>query len=249
MDSYDDAGTRNRLRKLTDDPIPDDHLDRMMGAVMQRAERNDRMKRTYRRTGAIVGGAVLLLVALLVIPISHSVCVGSVVTAELPVPTLAQGVDLEKRIDEISGALSRGEGVSLTKVGVKDSVLVAHVGFHELDAGEAGDRVQALLKELGCTMHEVNLATRNVVRSVGGNALASVASIFIRVKISGLSEEEISAAIEEELSEYGEFESVVEIRTEGDEQVVDITIEGECTEEMEEGEEKTITIELVGEDD
>ena len=88
MLSQDARDTRERLRGLADDPVSPAHQERMMMGVRRRVERNEGMKRRYRRAGALAAGTVVLVVAMLFVPISHTISVGSVVTAEWQVATI-----------------------------------------------------------------------------------------------------------------------------------------------------------------
>ena len=239
---HDNAGdTTFALRRLAEEPAPAVPLGEMMERVRARARQRDKARRRWMRGLVSTGAVVALIIALLTIPVSYSVQIGSFATATWT----AAGEDAAA----IRHVLEQADEVSRAQVAIRGSLIVATAIFRELDPQPAAARLRSLLAVFVDDPGALDTHAEAIHRTVGGNALAAATGGYIRIHTTGLSREEIEDAIEDELVRLGARAAHVTIDdAEGGQAIeIDIDTTGEPGGPGGDDHETQITIELLGE--
>ncbi|MFQ5599864.1 MAG: hypothetical protein ACE5G2_04835 [Candidatus Krumholzibacteriia bacterium] len=176
------------------------------------------MNRRIATTTMALGVPALILIGLVLVPISYEVRVGSLVRAEWP----AASGDLLA----IANDISRLENLANRNIVVQDGTVVLEAAFRKVGERDAEGRLREALGRHLDSGSAVRIETEEIVRKVGGNALAAMTGGTITVNAEGLSDAEVEAAIAAELANWGARASEVRVQTSADGQrTIDITID------------------------
>jgi hypothetical protein len=169
----------------------------------------------------IAGGAVMaiLFLAMLLVPASYDVTVGSTISLELAVDDFKQ-VPWQDVHEALPGLMN-------LSTSMQADAATVHMLFRDTDRTEAKQAVEGALAESGLMADMYRLRAESIKKTVGGNALAAVTGGVIRIGVQGLSDAEVEAAITEHLAERGFGVRSVDVETtqQGDEFHKDISIE------------------------
>jgi len=182
-------------------------------------ERRHIVNHRIARVVSTGGVAALILAALLFVPVSYEVEVGSVVTASWK-STATDPNRIAERLEGLDGLFSQN-------VRLNGEHVSAQLLFRGMGADEAERRVRELLAgKLDPASGPAELSSRRIMKKVGGNALAAITGGTIRVNAAGLSDREIEEAIVAEFATHGVRHSEAQVVTDTDgERRIDIMIE------------------------
>ena len=161
------------------------------------------MRKKYIPTlaGAVV--AVSLVIALLFVPVTYQLTIGSVVTIKSPV--------LSSISDEQIEAIKNLDSVINTNL-AEDCIYVA---FEDMKGKRAEADISEFLNQ-NHLLEDYTISSRDIVGEFGGNALAAITGGNITVNARGLSDTETESLIMGQLSMAGYPVEMVKVRSNDD---------------------------------
>jgi len=200
------------LRDLIDEPIEPGHMNAMLAGVEGRLER----QRRRRRSGAITAAlSVAAALALLVVPASYVLNLGTHVSVSWPRDQV-----LTKTIE---AELSRLDGLAARKTVYSGDTVHCRAVIRGRGEDEAAELVRSAIRAYFPAGAAPDVGTRPVFRRVQGNVLAAITYGHFRVNARGLSDRELEQAIMRELGLMGVVEPEVSVsRSEEERLLIDV---------------------------
>jgi hypothetical protein len=180
----------------------------MLAGSQQRLQRRDQMRQKIRRVSFGTVAAAALLLILLVVPFSYTINLGSVVTIE--------NIPLNENYSAFARELSAIPGLINHAVRRQGDTVSLQLGFNREASESAESKIRQLLADHELNHSALALSSRNIVKTVGGNALAAITGGNIRINAAGMDDDELEAALMSELAAAGLSGSEVNIATDAD---------------------------------
>ncbi len=179
----------------TEEPEPF-HYERTMTRVKAAASnsRRERTMKTLISTAVGFGVVAAIFLALVFIPATYTVTLGSIVTVQLPTLEIPQ--------DEILSATAGIEGVTSSTISMTNDQLQLNFAFNGVEKKEAEKRIRTAMTDLVSDVNSLTMTSDNVTVEAGGNALAALTGGHITINARGMNDEEIEAAIVAELQAH-----------------------------------------------
>jgi len=224
------------LQDLASELPPPAHQAKMLAGAKQKIERKQKMKQRINRISWGTGIAAVVMIIMLVVPITYEVTVGSMVSLA--------GLPVDESFDTICAELASLTNLQEHHVTITKDTADFQLAFRKLSGPKAASQVKEILARHTANPAQLELLTENIVKEVGGNALAFATGGVISVNITGLDDDEVAAAIVARLEEAGYENSSAEVTTEDGVSTVDISISLDEDSVDEGSSTETITIEL-----
>ncbi|NQU05632.1 MAG: hypothetical protein HQ568_06025 [Calditrichaeota bacterium] len=148
-----------------------------------------------KRTAVVSGVVAVIFIAMLLIPASYSVNVGSLVKAEFNMD--------EANLPLIMSAVDGIDKISNQNLSVNNGKAELNIAFRDRSAGSVEAEVQNALSGVLSDNAELSVSSENITKLMGGNALAAVSGGAIRIGCDDMSDAEIEALIINALSSSG----------------------------------------------
>ncbi len=183
------------LRDLASEEPEPFHYERTMARVHSAgsATRRTRIMKTLTSTAIGVGAVAVIFLALVFIPATYDVKLGSIVTVTLPSAEIPN--------EQVFGLVSAMQGVTSSTINNNNGVLTLDFAFNGVKKQEAEMRVREALSER-FNPDELTFTSDDVTVQAGGNALAALTGGRITIYADGMTDEEIEAAIAEQLQAH-----------------------------------------------
>ncbi len=216
------------LRGLAEETPPHGHMEHALAGAQRKMQRGEIVKQRMRRVSLAGAGACALVLALLFVPVSYEMGIGSVVRVDWPEPAgdqnaAAAGAAIAA---DVKG-MDRLVDFQWTRQGERMYLVAA---FSDVGQDEAGARIREVIlrhADLGMVpdgptigaggktrVGDIRVATRPIMKLVRADALAAATGGRIQLRVSGASAEEIEQALLAELAAQGFTGSSVDVRTE-----------------------------------
>ncbi|MCF7809483.1 hypothetical protein K9N50_00695 [bacterium] len=175
------------LKELSKEEVEPFHFERMMARTRTEIQRRNPIMVTLKRTAITSGVVVALFIAMLLIPASYSVNVGSIVKAEFDMN--------EASLLSVMDSMDKIEGVTNQNLSVDNGKAVLNLAFRDRSASKAeGEVKSALIAAISDDSH-LSVSSEDIKKQMGGNALAAVTGGAIRIGVEDMSDSEIEALI------------------------------------------------------
>ena len=208
MRSKSSDPVENGFRNLSRETVPDSHLTAMLAGSRRKLQRRKLMKQRIRRISWGATAVVAILIALLAIPISFDVKVGSVITVE-NIPLTAGYTEFQKEVPSLDGLINS----SLSR---NTETATLQLAFTRSGAGAAPERIRNLLDRFDLSGDRLVFSSRDIMKKVGGNALAAITGGYIHLNVTDMRDAEIESALLAELAAAGLEGGEVQIETDTD---------------------------------
>ncbi len=208
------------LKELSREEVEPFHYERTMAKARAEIERRNPIMFAVKRTALVTGVVAVLFIALLLIPATYSMRVGSLVKAEFaidddallqPVNEAVEGFtdELEAIMDVVSGI----DGITNRNLSIDNGRAELSLAFRDRPAGEVEREVyEALSRRLGDDS-ELSVSSEDIEKLMGGNALAAVTGGRIRIGVEDMTDEEIEAVVANALESSGVQVKSIEVNT------------------------------------
>lgn len=220
------------LRREQPEPF---HFEQTLANARSRIKRRNPVMSAFKHTAIGFGAVAVFIFAMILIPASYTVEVGSIVT--ISVPTAA---NLDKA--ELIQYMNALENTSQVNFNESPEELQLMMAFKETKSKAAEQAVRKTFAPLMKTTPDMTINSQGVYKKVGGNALAAITGGIVHVNASGLSDAEIEAAIVAECQKQfpGTFQVDVQSVTANGETEKTINIEWEYDSTQANGQEQTM---------
>ncbi len=212
------------LSELATESVEPNHFPRMMAKVRANKERKSPMN-SMIKSGALAGGlAIAAVVAMVLIPATYEVSVGTLIKAEFKLP---DGIS-PRAVADATTSVAEGQKMLM----VENGVTTLTIASKATDSKSLEEKLQKTLQAQFPAIAEISVTTEPIKERRGGNALAAVTGGRIEIGCEGMSDAEIEGAIAGALSAHGlnvkqvsvsttfpgegQIERRVEIQAEGD---------------------------------
>jgi hypothetical protein len=183
------------LHDLSVEPVEHSHHIRTMAAVRMKLERESPVNNLLRN-GAMAGGlAIAAVVAMILIPATYNVNVGTLVKAEF---TLPEGV-LPHEVAEATTRLVSGRKMLMVDNGVATLTFASKL----TNSADIQADLENTIRAKFPAITELNVSSEPIIEKHGGNALAAVTGGRIEIGCEGMSDAEIEGAIVQALTAHG----------------------------------------------
>ncbi|MCB2210646.1 hypothetical protein KQI52_00875 [bacterium] len=235
MDKRLPKAVEHGLHELSEEQPDDFQLERSLARVRQ--HHSHRRTRFMNKTWIPVAVVAVIFAALLLIPATYTVTVGSIVEISIPSSdaSLAQ---------TIADATSDLPGVQSANMMMTPDGLTLRFASSETNQSAVKHTILDATESMLAGM-DYDVSTEAVTVERGGNALAAITGGTIRINVDGMSDNEIEAAIASAIVGQGMTPTMVDVQTsaDGTQREIQIEMEGDIPE----GEERTFQFEFQGE--
>ena len=194
------------LKQLAEEEIEPFHYARTMARTREIMQRRKPMIIAVKRTAIASGIVVALFIALLLIPASYSVDVGSVVKAQFNITD-------EAAIKPVMDAVASLDGVCNRSMSVKNDLAEFTLVFKDIKAYQAEREVKDRLSKVLDDNANLQITAEPITKLLGGNALAAVTGGKIRIAVENLPDDQIEAIIASELAAKGLMVRTIDVQT------------------------------------
>jgi len=192
------------LKALAQEPV-EPRLYQQMVSELHNAKKKENPMKSYALKGAIATAAFAAIVAALVlIPATYSVTVGSLATVAFNADGPVKPMDVVK-------ALSIPRSQKMMTVEAEYATIT--IAARKTDPDELKSAVEKSLASLPDKIPGLKVTVTPIKEDRGGNALAAVTGGRIEIGVEGLSDAEIEARIAQALSAHGLNVRSVEVST------------------------------------
>ncbi len=194
---------------------------RTMAHLEQQKTRRFIPMRTINRTAIGIAGVAILVVALLLIPVTYDMPVGSLVTVQLPMT--------ENFInDNMQNISIEMENLQNTFIKIADDKMFINYTFLDVSPDKAAENIRTALHKNIPDLDIESIKAEVLTTEIGGNALAAIATRYFNLDLTGMSDAEAEAAIHTALAAEGITAENVSVQTEmeGDMKKIEIQLEG-----------------------
>jgi hypothetical protein len=204
MHSSDQDEIQRGFKFLAQEPVEPDSMARMMATVRNQKTKESRMK-SMAFKGVVVGGLIMAIIAaLILIPASYTVTVGSLATVVF-LPN--EGV---KAVDVAAAISLPGTQKLMTLDNGLATMTIAARGMKPAQLEAAVNAGIAPLKD---KLNGLKIEIEPITEQHGGNALAAMTSGQIIIGVNGLTDSEIEARIASALQAHGMNVRNVQVKT------------------------------------
>ncbi len=233
MDKRLPKAVEHGLRELSEEQPDNFQLERSLARVRQ--HHSHRRNRFMNKTWIPVAVVAVVLAALLLIPATYTVTVGSIV--EIKVPSMDQSVAMN-----LAQATRDLPGVQSANMMMTPDGLTLRFASSETNQSAIKHTILDAAKPMLAGM-DYDVSTEAVTVERGGNALAAITGGTIRLNVAGMSDDEIEAAIASAIVGQGMTPTMVDVQTSANgEREIQIEMEGDIPD----GEERTFQFEFQG---
>jgi len=193
------------FKALSNEEIETGHYLRTVAAARTEIARKNPVNKLVRSSALIGGLMVAAVVAMVLIPATYDLQVGSMVKAEFVLP---EGLS-PREVAEATSELSAGKKMLMVDNGK------AYLTFASREKESAGlaQKLQSILHAKYPNLTELSVSAEPIIEKHGGNALAAVTGGRIEIGCEGLSDAEIESAITSALSAQGLNVTEVKVST------------------------------------
>jgi len=224
------------LKKAGKETPPPFHMQRMLNTAKQKASRRNIMTKRYFAPIASTTFIVALVIAMLFIPVTYKIHVGSLVTIEWT----PNGKDVTNVLSDFQ-SLDNAVNVNYQSTPDLQKVFVA---FEGIKSSKATKLVRDLLDNQS-DIDGFEISSSNIIKEVGGNALAAITGGRIVINAKGLTDDEIETVLLEQLSVAGYNVNSVSVQTDADGvKHMEFSFEVDSETTSEQGAEEETTIEI-----
>jgi len=208
----------NDLSKEEPEPF---QFNRTMARLRQQKTRRFIPMKAINRTAIGIGAAAIIVVAMLLIPVTYDMPVGSLVTVQLP---LTENF-LNENMEKISLDM---DNLQNTFVKIAGDKMLINYTFRDVSPEKAEMNIRTALDKTVPGMDIESIKSEVITTKIGGNALAAIATRYFNIDITGLSDGRGEAAIHTALAAEGITAENVSVQTEmeGDMKRIEIQLEG-----------------------
>jgi len=183
------------LKELSNEEVEPFHFEAMMARTRAEIKRRNPIMFAVKRTAVVSGIVAVIFIAMLLIPASYSVNVGSLVSAEFNLD--------ETNLPLIMSAVDGIDKISNQNLSVNNGKAELNIAFRDVSAGDAEAEVAAVLSATLSNDAELSVSSENIKKLMGGNALAAVSGGAIRIACEDMTDAEIEALIVDALTSSG----------------------------------------------
>lgn len=179
---------------VIENPGPE-HMTAMIAVAKLRVDQIQRRERRIKHTG--IGGFLggLIAVTLLLVPVSYDVTVGTKLEVVWSMPDAA--------VSEVEPDLAALDGLVARKFGFKDDIVTGSLVFRNRVGDLAKQDVRSVLIAHLPDGVVPTITFEEIKRRVGGNALAALTNVYLKINAVGLTHREVELVIMEELGLMG----------------------------------------------
>jgi hypothetical protein len=212
------------LRELAEENPDNFQFERSMAHVHQQTE-DHRRKPLMRKAASTlipIGAVVVIVAALLLIPATYTVTVGSVV--ELSVNS--SDMDLMKQVQQVT---MDAPGLERAAIMMSPNGLAVRFAMDETSQSAAKETVENLYAGI-LSDYDYSITSEPVKVERGGNALAALTGGTVSINTTGMSDGEIESAIASALMGRGASAVDVDVTTseDGEQREIRIEMEADC---------------------
>jgi len=196
------------LRVLAKEEVEPFHYEKMMANVKSHFNKENNKMTLLKKTSIATGIVITLMLALVLIPASYSVTVGSLVEADFMMPSSPQKANWTDKSGEttdisfadyefadIFAALKGIEGIDNQNMTIdNDKASLSFVSSERSGKAVKHDVQQALSSVVGANA-ELNVKCEDIQQLRGGNALAAISGGKICIAVDDMPDEEIKAML------------------------------------------------------
>ncbi len=183
------------LKELSNEEVEPFHFERMMARTRAEIKRRNPIMFAVKRTAVVSGVVALIFIAMLLIPASYSVNVGSLVKAEFNMD--------ETNLPLIMSAVDGIDKISSQNLSVNNGKAELNIAFRDRSADAVEAEVMNALSNVLGENAQLTVSSESIKKLMGGNALAAVTGGAIRIGCDDMSDAEIEALIVNALSSSG----------------------------------------------
>lgn len=226
MDKASSKSVDPDLRTLANEEVEPFHYERTMANVKSQI-REGKGKMTLLKGTTIASGiVVIMLLAMVLIPASYSVTIGSLVEAEFDVPTMADeptwvddsgntidltGKDFE--FSDILGALENIKGIDNQNLSIDNGKASLSLVSSDRSGEDVKREVEAALANVINNSSGLAVKCEDIVQLRGGNALAAISGGRICIAVDEMPDEEIKAMLISACEARGMIIKSVDVQT------------------------------------
>ncbi len=183
------------LHDLAVEPVEPGHYARMMVAMRTNLERKSPMNNLFKNGALVSGLTIAVVLALVLIPATYRINVGTLVKAEFTLPDGVSPGD----VASAASPLSEGRKMLMVDNGVVTLTLASKQTKTEALQSE----LLSTLKAKFPTIANIQISAEPIFEKHGGNALAAVTGGRIEIGCDGMTDAEIESAIVQALNAHG----------------------------------------------
>lgn len=210
-------------KQLRDEETEPFHFQRSMANLQDKIERRNRVMFAFKNVA--IGSSILTVVilALLLIPASYSVDLGTIAKAEFMIDDEADMKSVIEATQSIGGVVNRS-------LNVRNDKAELSLAVQDKSADEVEHELQAALAPF--SGGGLSITSEIIKQHMGGNALAAVTGGRVRIACDELSEDQIREQIIAELTARGanvrDVDVSVSKEQDGDQIRVEVRVEAEA---------------------
>jgi len=194
-DATDEVLEEHLLGELAQEKPDAQHMAAMLAGAVQRRRKSDQRRRQATRLTFATVTTTMVVIMLLVVPVSYVVNVGNRVEVTWPVAMVGS--------EAVAATLADMADLAGQKIRYQNGVASATLVFVGSRADEAESAVRTALAPFLSEQGLLSIASTTIQRKIGGNALAALSHGYVRVFARGMSDDEVEAALIEELGLIG----------------------------------------------
>jgi hypothetical protein len=164
----------------------------LMTNIKNTVERRQLLMSNIKNTVKGFGIVAIVIIAMVLIPASYKVQVGSIVTVSLPSTSGVETGELMKCANSLDNRSRMN--ISQSPDGIE---LV--LAFNRIKTAEALKQVKTAFASLTIDSPEIEFDSRGVYKDVGGSALAALIKLVAHIDASGLTDAEIEAELQRQM--------------------------------------------------
>ncbi|MDP8229326.1 MAG: hypothetical protein P9M15_07735 [Candidatus Electryoneaceae bacterium] len=216
------------LQELAQEEIEPFHYERTMTHVREKIERRNTIMFAFKNVAIGSGVVVALIIAMVLIPATYSVNVGSIVKAQFAMNDETVLMPIMEATQSIPDVVNR-------QLQVNNGIAELTLAFQDRSADEVEGELRDALVALVNDPEELVISSENITKYMGGNALAAVTGGRVLIGCDQMSEDEIKERIMSELTARGVNVRDVSIskKIDGDRIQMEIRVEAEPGEDGE----------------
>jgi len=220
-DNYDPI--QKGLRDLSNETVEHGHYTRTMAVVRTKIERKNPMRNILRGSVLAGGFAIAAVIAMILIPATYDINVGTLIKAEF---TLPDGLS-PRDVADATAALSEGRKMLMVNNGIATLTFASK----QTNASGLENNLKSLIQTKYPAISNMKISSEPILEKRGGNALAAMTGGRIEIGCEGMSDAEIENAVMQALTAHGVNVQQVSVETTspGDGQIERrIEIRAEC---------------------
>lgn len=202
-DNYDPI--QKGLHDLSTETVDHGHYTHTMAVVRTKIERKNPMRNLLKGSVLAGGFAVAAVIAMILIPATYDVNIGTLVKAEF---TLPDGLS-PREVADATTALSEGRKMLMVSNGIATLTFASK----QTDASALQNALRNAIQTKYPAITNIDVTSEPIIEKHGGNALAAVTGGRIEIGCEGMSDAEIEGAIVQALTARGVNVQQVSVQT------------------------------------